>query len=94
MILQNLPIVEFSTYCLIDQYIEINQITQYMQQFGQIGDWYRFVCSSKYIYNICYTERNYTENGIEYTQRVIPFNELLQYILDYLQTNNYIHIDR
>ena len=38
MILQNLPIVEFSTYCLIDQYIEINQITQYMQSFGQTGD--------------------------------------------------------
>lgn len=37
---------------------------------------------------------NYTENGIEYAQRVIPFNELPQYVLDYLQTNNYIHIDR
>ena len=94
MILQNLPIVESSAYCPMDQYIEINQITQYMQQFGQNGDWYRFVCSSQCIYNICYTERNYTENGIEYTQQVIPFNELPQYVLDYLQTNNYIHIDR
>ena len=38
MILQNLPIVESSTYCPMDQYIEINQITQYMQQFEQTGD--------------------------------------------------------
>ena len=38
MILQNLPIVESSTYCPMDQYIEINQIIQYMQSFGQTGD--------------------------------------------------------
>lgn len=38
MKLQNLPIVEFSTYCPMDQYIEINKITQYMQSFGQTGD--------------------------------------------------------
>ena len=38
MKLQNLPIVESSTYCPMDQYIEINQITQYMQQFEQTGD--------------------------------------------------------
>ena len=38
MILQNLPIVESSKYCSIDQYIEINQIIQYMQSFGQTGD--------------------------------------------------------
>ena len=38
MKLQNLPIVESSAYCPMDQYIEINQITQYMQQFGQTSD--------------------------------------------------------
>ncbi len=91
MNLDNLTIKDSSVYCSEDRYIEIRQITGWMQLHGQRGDWYQNIGSTCCQYDICYTERQPYGDTCKYVQTPINFEDIPQYVLDYLYSHNYRH---
>ena len=91
MNLENLTIKESSVYCPEERFIEIRQITGWMQLRGQHGDWYQNIGSYICQYDICYTERQLYGDTFRYIQTPIAFEDIPQYVLDYLYSHNYQH---
>ena len=91
MNLKGLDIKVSSIYCNAERYIEIRQITAMMQLNGQKGNWFLYENGHIFMYDICYTERQPYGNGYKYVQTPLSYNEIPQYVLDYLRDNNYTY---
>lgn len=91
MNLKGLDIKVSSIYCNAKRYIEIRQITAMMRLNGQKGNWFLYENGHTSMYDICYTERQPYGNGYKYVQTPLPYNEIPQYVLDYLRDNNYTY---
>lgn len=62
-----------------------------MQLHGRRGDWYKTIGSCICQYDICYTERQPHGDAFQYIQTPIVFEDIPQYVLDYLYSHNYQH---
>lgn len=92
--IENLRIVPSYTYCEDNQYICVRQISSWESMRGNISGYlyqYDDYSNSVFEYDVCLVTRveEYGRTCLKHT--VIPYDELPQRVIDYLDKNNYKH---